>query len=455
MRNRSNDSNYHWDYQDYRGNYGQSPARARKSSGLKYFLIAMGVVILLVGALCIGASVWGSKPAPQPDQDSSIGNELEHLPEIDQQNKPEDNVPDTTEDGLLTPAGIYKKCAPSVVGIITYGSSSTAQGSGIILSENGYIITNAHVVSGGEKFEVVLQNGDSYDATVIGADNQSDLALLKMQNPPEGLVAATFGNSDELEVGEMVVAIGNPGGLALASTQTVGYISAVQRTITTELGYTMVCIQADAAINPGNSGGPLINTYGQVVGITSSKLVEEGYEGIGFSIPINTALPILDDLMQHGRVTGRAQLGITVVVITHQMSVVEEICDSVAILDGGVVVEQGEVREIFANPKTAAARRLVAPNGGSAARDLSSFAPDDHVVRVTFNGSSAAKPLVASLAAEKGILVSVLSADTRDLSGQCYGSMLLKLPRDTEQAKQAAAYMRSQNGVTVEEVTGE
>ena len=149
------------------------------------------------------------------------------------------------------------------------------------------------------------------------------------------------------------------------------------------------------------------------------------------------------------------KLGITVVVITHQMSVVEEICDSVAILDGGVVVEQGEVREIFANPKTAAARRLVAPNGGSAARDLSSFAPDDHAVRVTFNGSSAAKPLVASLAAEKGILVSVLSADTRDLSGQCYGSMLLKLPRDTEQAKQAAAYMRSQNGVTVEEVTGE
>ena len=148
------------------------------------------------------------------------------------------------------------------------------------------------------------------------------------------------------------------------------------------------------------------------------------------------------------------KLGITVVVITHQMSVVEEICDHVAILDGGVVVELGEVKEIFANPRTAAARRLVAPNGG-AARDLSSFAPDDHVVRVTFNGSSTAKPLVASLAAEKGILVSVLSADTRDLSGQCYGSMLLKLPKDTEEAKQAAAYMRSQPGVTVEEVTGE
>ena len=148
------------------------------------------------------------------------------------------------------------------------------------------------------------------------------------------------------------------------------------------------------------------------------------------------------------------KLGITVVIITHQMSVVEEICDSVAILDGGVVVEQGSVQEIFANPKTAAAKRLVAPNGGSAARDLSCFAPDDHVVRVTFNGSSTAKPLVASLAAEKGILVSVLSADTRDLSGQCYGSMLLKLPAELAVAQQAMEYMRSQSGVTVEEVTG-
>ena len=148
------------------------------------------------------------------------------------------------------------------------------------------------------------------------------------------------------------------------------------------------------------------------------------------------------------------KLGITVVVITHQMSVVEEICDQVAILDGGKVVEQGTVKEIFANPKTAAARRLVAPNGGAAARDLSSFAPDDHVVRLVFNGSSTEKPLVSSLAAEKGILVSVLSADTRDLSGQCYGSMMLRLPRDTDKARQAADYFRAQPGVTVEEVNG-
>lgn len=374
MKNRSNDSHYQWDYQDYRGNYGQNPAPRKRNAGLKYFLIAMGVVIVLAGALCIGVTAWNGKaPAPNPPGATLPGEngELEHLPEINQQNKPEDSVPETTGDGLLTPAGIYKKCAPSVVGIVSYGDSSTAQGSGIILSENGYIITNAHVVSGFNDYEVVLQNGDSYDAQLVGADNQSDLALLRMVSlPQEGLVAATFGNSDELEVGEMVVAIGNPGGLALASTQTVGYISAVQRTITTELGYTMVCIQADAAINPGNSGGPLINTYGQVVGITSSKLVEEGYEGIGFSIPINTALPILDDLMQHGRVTGRAQMGITVVEVNSSeaayygipmglriMSITKEsdmgrqgaeVGDIITSIDGWAVTTRGDVSDILA-----------------------------------------------------------------------------------------------------------
>lgn len=146
------------------------------------------------------------------------------------------------------------------------------------------------------------------------------------------------------------------------------------------------------------------------------------------------------------------KLGITIVVITHQMSVVEEICDSVAILDGGRLAECGTVTEIFSSPKTDAARRLVAPNGGAAARDISCFAPDDHIVRVTLHGISTAKPLVAGIAAETGILISVLSADTRDLSGQCYGSMLLRLPKDVDQARQALAYMRALPDITAEEV---
>ena len=148
------------------------------------------------------------------------------------------------------------------------------------------------------------------------------------------------------------------------------------------------------------------------------------------------------------------KLGITVVVITHQMSVVEEICSHVAILDGGRVVEKGEVRAVFQNPRTEAARRLVSPNRGEASIDFSAFAPEDHVVRLVFSGSSIEKPLVASLAAETGILVSVISADTRDIKGQCFGSMLLRLPKDVDTARQALAYMRSYPGISVEEVTG-
>ncbi len=146
------------------------------------------------------------------------------------------------------------------------------------------------------------------------------------------------------------------------------------------------------------------------------------------------------------------KLGITVIVITHQMSVVEEICNRVAILDGGRAVEVGNVVDIFANPQTDAAKLLVSPNGGTASSRFANFAPEDHVVRVTFNGANIEKPLVSSLAIDTGIAVSVLSADTRDIKGQCFGSMLLHLPKDESQAKAALDYIKQTQGVTVEEV---
>ena len=375
MRNRSNDSNYHWDYQDYRGNYGQSPARARKKQRPEVLPHRHGGGHPAGGALCVGGPPSGAASLPpQPDQDSSIGNELEHLPEIDQQNKPDDSMPEQTEERTVDPPPASIKSAPPP----SWASSATAAAPPRRAAASSFRKTATSSPmpmwsAAAKKFEVVLQNGDSYDATVIGADNQSDLALLKMQEPARGAGRGNLRQHDELEVGEMVVAIGNPGGLALASTQTVGYISAVQRTITTELGYTMVCIQADAAINPGNSGGPLINTYGQVVGITSSKLVEEGYEGIGFSIPINTALPILDDLMQHGRVTGQAQLGITVVEVGSNeanyygipaglriMSINEdsdvgrqgaEVGDIITSIDGWAITSRADCSDILAQHK--------------------------------------------------------------------------------------------------------
>ncbi len=146
------------------------------------------------------------------------------------------------------------------------------------------------------------------------------------------------------------------------------------------------------------------------------------------------------------------KLGITVIVITHQMSVVEEICNRVAILDKGRAVEVGNVVDIFANPKTEAAKLLVSPNGGTASQRFANFAPEDHVVRVTFNGSKIETPLVSSLALDTGISVNVLSADTRDIKGQCFGSMLLCLPKDTQTAREALQYMKQFAGITVEEV---
>ena len=140
-----------------------------------------------------------------------------------------------------------------------------------------------------------------------------------MKIEADNLTPAEFGNSDQLQIGEQVIAIGNPGGLELAGSVTVGYVSALNRPISTSTGNTMDCIQTDAAINPGNSGGALVNTYGQVIGINSQKIAATEFEGIGFAISINEAQPIINDLIEHGYVTGRVKIGITMQIID-QMS---------------------------------------------------------------------------------------------------------------------------------------
>ena len=181
----------------------------------------------------------------------------------------------------------------------------SGEGSGVIATSDGYIITNHHVVSGASSLKVTLPSGETYDAKVVGSDEVSDLALLKIE--ATNLDAAEFGESGSLQVGDRVMAVGNPGGSEFQSSVTFGYVSALDRTITTSTEYKMTVIQTDAAINPGNSGGALVNSAGQVVGINSSKIVSTEYEGLGF----DTALPIINDLREHGNVTNRAALGIT------------------------------------------------------------------------------------------------------------------------------------------------
>lgn len=219
--------------------------------------------------------------------------------------------PENSDGGFVVKdvSDVVQKVRPSVVGVITesfqtYSTSST--GSGIILSEDGYIVTNNHVVEGGDSIAVTLDDGETYAAELIGTDVKSDIAVLKID--AQNLPAAEFGDSSQVEVGEAAIAIGNP--LGLSGTVTAGIISAVDREI--QVGSSnMVLLQTDASINPGNSGGALLNEYGQVIGVNSAKISSEDSEGLGFAIPSNTVGPIVEELIDKGYVSGRPLTGIS------------------------------------------------------------------------------------------------------------------------------------------------
>ena len=222
----------------------------------------------------------------------------------------------------LTPSQVYAQNVDSVVAISCtvqsggyYGSSTgTASGSGFILSEDGYVLTNYHVVEGAVAISVVMHDGTEYEAEVVGYDSSAnDLAVLKVD--AAGLPAAAIGSSNDLIIGDMVVAIGNPLG-ELTSTQTVGYVSGIGREVATDSLTTIRMIQTDAAINPGNSGGPLFNMKGEVIGITTAKYSGTttsgaSIEGIGFAIPIDDVMDVIDDLINLGYVNG-AYMGVSV-----------------------------------------------------------------------------------------------------------------------------------------------
>lgn len=198
----------------------------------------------------------------------------------------------------------YYTSDPDGATLIEQGS-----GSGIILSSDGYIVTNQHVIANATEISVILNTGKEYTANLIGEDSKSDLAVLKID--AENLIPATLGDSDTVEVGELAVAIGNPLGQELAGTVTAGVISAVNRTMTVD-DKTYNLLQTDAAINPGNSGGALVNRFGEVIGINTIKLSDTSVEGIGFAISISEAKPIIDDLINDGYVSGRPAVGVYV-----------------------------------------------------------------------------------------------------------------------------------------------
>ncbi|MDI6600401.1 MAG: trypsin-like peptidase domain-containing protein [Thermoanaerobacteraceae bacterium] len=245
---------------------------------------------------------------------------------------PEVTIPQDNFSSLIS--SVAEKVSPAVVSVSNMAPVNNnfqirymerGSGSGVIFDKNGYIVTNNHVVEGARRIEVGLNNGKKVVAKLIGTDPKTDLAVLKIDEP--NLPVATLGDSDKIKVGELAIAIGNPLGEQYSGTVTAGIISGLNRTL--NVGDTnLKLIQTDAAINPGNSGGPLVNSRGEVIGITSAKLVSTGgssdffdifgfgtsgtpVEGMGFAIPINTARPIIDQLIKNGYVE-RPMMGVAV-----------------------------------------------------------------------------------------------------------------------------------------------
>lgn len=227
--------------------------------------------------------------------------DLQQTPEAENEEKPEG----------LSLQEIYKRCIPSVVSITTQLRGGSSSGTGVILSDQGYIATNYHVIESATRITIQLTDDRLFDARVVGVDPASDLAVLMIE--ADNLTPAEFGNSDLLEVGDDVVAIGDPLGVKYRGSMTNGIVSAINRNVTVN-GRTMNLIQTNAALNSGNSGGPLINSYGQVIGINTMKIGaftdSAGVEGLGFAIPSTVVKDIVDQIIRQGYVSGRPSIGL-------------------------------------------------------------------------------------------------------------------------------------------------
>ena len=315
---------YTWD--------GETSRQKKGSKGAKRFLIIAAVCLALSVAICLPTILFALSSDRNTPSDASEASLSEQSggKQISEPEDPAYEVSQTVkpaeyqyvEETTLT--NVYASCSPSCCTIYVTGKQGYSIGSGFVLTEDGYIGTNQHVVESGLNFTVIFYDNTEYTAKLIGGDSMRDLAVLKID--AKGLTPLPIGNSDTLVPGQTVVAIGTPYSLSLAGTMTTGIISGVNREVpvTNDSGRvvkTMTLIQTDTLINPGNSGGPLINLEGQVVGINSMKIVESSFEGIGFAIPINYAYEIFNQLIQYGEVVNEpendfvrsnAYLGVTV-----------------------------------------------------------------------------------------------------------------------------------------------
>ena len=299
------------------------PAPKKRRRGLWIFLGCLGalLIVVLVAGLLSGGESGRDKTPDDGENPSSIV----HVGEVETsihvvQGDPSVKLQITQKRGPeLSAQEIYRRVNPSVVTVVAEESDGASVGTGIIMTADGYILTNAHVISGAKSAWIAMDTGVTYDVDLVGFDERQDLAVLKTVEEVE-LPPAEFGDSNRAIVGDTVYAIGNPLGLELRGTMTDGMLSAVGRTVDMD-GVSMTMLQTTAALNSGNSGGPLINAYGQVIGINTMKMSntdldnESTVEGLGFALPITDLTFAVNDLIALGHYRGVPVLGVTVITV--------------------------------------------------------------------------------------------------------------------------------------------
>lgn len=358
---------YQGGYYNQSYSYQQPPAqKPAAKKGIKIFAALIAFVVVF----SLGAGVATIIKHSNNKQNNEITNQqIENgAPDVDIHESPVSPT-NVALDGALTTSQVAAKVKSSIVGIVVYtnrSNSSAGEGTGVIMGEDDsrtytYIITCAHVISdAGVQVRVQTEDGTTYDAEIVGFDTRTDLGVLRIK--AAGLHAAEFGNSDSLSVGDPVYAIGNPGGVEFFGSFTGGFVSAIDRPVSSEIGYTMKCIQHDAAINPGNSGGALVNAYGQVIGINSQKIAATEYEGMGFAIPITSAKEIIENLISHGYVPNRPMLGITYypVSASQQYSMIAQIKGLPA---GTLIINEISAESSLANTEARQYDMIIAVDG--------------------------------------------------------------------------------------------
>ncbi|MBQ1452301.1 MAG: trypsin-like peptidase domain-containing protein [Clostridia bacterium] len=331
-------------------------------AGRTFFIIMLVAIVLIAGIAAISIILSG-KSADKERKRQSNADMTASVEIADAKEYNEKGSGDT-----LSPVEIAEKVQPSVMAVITYrGSENVGEGSGIFMSEDitgtyTYVLTCAHIVDAtGITTKIELENGTQYDAEVVGFDTRTDVAVLRVK--ATGFTLAEFGDSSVLKVGEPVYAIGNPGGTAYFGSFTGGYVSAISRPTTTSSSrYTMTCIQHDAAINPGNSGGALINSYGQVIGMNSSKIADEEYEGMGFAVPSSVFKDVADDILTSGYVKDRAKLGISYMTCNQNLTYAKIVNDN-DLPAGTIIIAEIDPSSSLYDTEVVAGDMIIAANG--------------------------------------------------------------------------------------------